>query len=291
MQPSIILQFMQSRSYCWTYFGQKTPDEVKSDLNDSGFVRYGIFQKEVCPDTQRAHLQGYCEFDRPIRLARFQRILPGVHCERRRGSRNRARNYCRKEDTRIDGPWEIGEWEAGGQGRRTDLTEIKARIEDGAGPRQIADEYFNQWVVYRRSFAAYRDLLQQPRQHITEVHILWGEAGSGKTRHVWELGLSVYPLPHPNGGSVWFDGYNGEQVLLLDDFYGWIPVHLLLKLGDRYPLRVPIKGGMTQFVSTKLYITSNKPWSDWYKWDELGHELKQAFNRRITTCVHMINER
>ncbi len=125
----------------------------------------------------------------------------------------------------------------------------------------------------------------------TELHILWGEAGSGKSRHVWELDAEVYPVPNPNGGSLWFDGYVGQDVVLLDDFYGWCPLHLLLKMADRYPLQVPIKGGHTEFVAKSLYITSNKPWREWYKWDELGNQLMAAFERRIVSCVKMIKER
>ena len=38
-----------------------------------------------------------------------------------------------------------------------------------------------------------------------------------------------------------------------------------LRICDRYPLRVEYKGGMTQFVSKTLIITSNREPRDWYK--------------------------
>lgn len=151
---------------------------------------------------------------------------------------------------------------------------------------EIAEEFFGDWCRHYKAFKRYKSLKVAVRDWPTEMHILWGEPGTGKTRSVWEKGLTVFPMPQPQGSSIWFDGYEGQDILLLDDYYGWLPLHLILKLGDRYPLRVPIKGGMVDFTSKYLYITSNKPWEEWYKWSELGNSLQGAFRRRIVSCVH-----
>ena len=47
-----------------------------------------------------------------------------LHLEQARATRAKARDYCRKEDTRIDGPWEHGDFDAGGQGKRNDILTI-----------------------------------------------------------------------------------------------------------------------------------------------------------------------
>lgn len=247
-------------------------------------IRYACGQIEKCPDTGKLHLQFFIQFEKVQRGATLMRLWPGVHLEMTKKPEE-TRDYCMKEISRIKGPWEFGEWLAMRSGKRTDLDEVKAAIDDGATELEIAENYFSAWCANNGAFRRYRTLKDETRSWKTLVIISWGDTGTGKTRAVYEAHNDVYDLPRPNGGSVWWDGYVGQEVVLLDDFYGWIPLHLLLKLGDRYPLQVPVKGGMTNFRPKYLYITSNRPWTEWYKWEELGYRLKDAFERRIDSCV------
>ena len=57
----------------------------------------------------------------------------------------------------------------------------------------------------------------------------------------------------------------GHEVVIIDEFYGWLPFDLLLRVCDRYPLLVETKGGQTQFVAKVIVITSNSLPSNWYK--------------------------
>lgn len=284
---------MQSRSYCWTLFEYESGEYVAGLFEECEWVKYSIHQEEKCPETDRRHLQGYSEFTGPIRIGRFKRLVGDtVHVERRRGSRDQAREYCQKEETRMSGPWEKGEFQKSGQGSRTDLSAVKRALDDGQGEGEIADEFFGAWCRYHKAFRAYKQLRLEPRTWKTNFEIHWGLPGTGKTRHVYDkYGHSaVYDLPRPNGGSVWFDGYDAEKhtVLLLDDFYGWVPLHMLLKWTDRYGLRVPIKGGMCQFLFKHVYITSNKPMGEWYDWDRFdgGGSLRLALERRVDKTTH-----
>jgi len=269
-----------SRSYCITFFG--SDDEFSNGLSKKeSRVRGAIYQRERCPSTGREHVQAYVEFTSPVRLSHLRKLWRNFHAEKRRGTREQAIEYCSKEESRIGETQTYGSMELQ-RGRRRDLEDIKSKIKEGASDLEIAESFFGDWVRYRKSFQAYRTLLACPRTWKTELIILWGKAGSGKTLQVYsenEKG-EVYDLPRPNGGSVWFDGYHHE-VLLLDDFYGWIPLHLLLKLADRYPMQVPCKGGMLNFNAKKLYITSNTHPDEWYKWNEFNNNLRQAFDRRI----------
>jgi hypothetical protein len=67
-------------------------------------------------------------------------------------------------------------------------------------------------------------------------------------------------------------------VVILDEFYGQLPFSYMLKLMDRYPLRVEVKGGVIHFRAKLLIITSNKPWTEFY---DLEHDWKPAFLRRL----------
>ncbi len=282
---------MTSRSYVWTLFDYGDPEDILRKLEASTWIRYSSFQEERCEETGRTHLQGYSEFNQSTRRNRIKDLLGnGLHCESRRGSRGQARDYTRKAETRIGGPWEHGNWTEGGQGTRNDLTEIKTALDTGEKARAIAEGWFGTWIIHHKAFDKYRGMLVEPRAHKTELAVHWGCPGTGKTRDVFSfadnLGFSVYVVPRPNGGSVWFDGYEQEEVILLDDFYGWIPLNLLLSLADRYPLKVPYKGGHVEFTSKVLFITSNSDLSSWYDWEKFPTDLRRALERRITVKYH-----
>lgn len=289
---------MQSRSYCFTLFQYDSPESIEEEMRNWPHIRCAVFQVESSPTTSRHHIQGYVEFTKPVRVNRLKTgSFVTAHYEKRRGTRAQAIVYCEKEESRVSGPYYIGNFRLE-PGKRNDLLECKEALDAGVDERTLAESHFGAWVRYRKSFAEYRSLRSPQRSWKTRVIIYWGVAGAGKTMSVYrESGGpggtdGVYDVPRPNGGSVWFDGFDPsrDSVVLLDDFYGWIPLHLLLKLGDRYPLRVPVKGGMVNFNPKKLYITSNSHWLDWYKWDSFDHNLQVAFERRIDEIKEFTEE-
>lgn len=83
------------------------------------------------------------------------------------------------------------------------------------------------------------------------------------------------------GSKVWFDGYDGEESILFDDFVGGPPVTLMLQILDIYPLRVEVKGGTVQAKWVRVYITSNLEVREW--WDgSMYPEHRAALERRLT---------
>ena len=58
----------------------------------------------------------------------------------------------------------------------------------------------------------------------------------------------------------WWDGYKQHECVIIDDFYGWIKYDDLLKICDRYPYQVPVKGSFEQFTSKYIWITSMWGW-------------------------------
>lgn len=126
-----------ARAYCYTFFlGENcrpvpcgidegdAPDPKNNRLHAR--LRYFICQREVCPETSRIHWQAYGEFNSPVKWTavfsairvrrgdqRFVELRRGeVHVERRRGRRDQARDYCRKQESRDprqdSGPFEFG---------------------------------------------------------------------------------------------------------------------------------------------------------------------------------------
>ena len=87
----------------------------------------------------------------------------------------------------------------------------------------------------------------------------------------------------------WWDGYDGDEILLIDDFYGQIKVARMLHLMRGYQCRLPIKGGFTYAMWQKVYITSNTHPNMWYNgWEKIPNEVKDAFFARITTITKVV---
>jgi hypothetical protein len=142
------------------------------------------------------------------------------------------------------------------------LDDIKEELDRGVTADDIAETHFSKWVIYRRSFEAYLTRKYTPRNWKTKVHVLWGITGTGKTRFAHDsIGVNTWWSP---GDFLWFDGYKDNQVVIIDDYRGEYPLPLFLKLLDRYPMRVPVKGGFTNWCPRKVYITSNVEPKVWY---------------------------
>ncbi len=82
------------------------------------------------------------------------------------------------------------------------------------------------------------------------------------------------------------DGYNGQDAILFDDFYGGVmPYGSFLKCLDRYRFSVMVKGSSTLKKWKVVIITSNKPPNEWYP----KYGLTEALKRRFTSTTQWIN--
>lgn len=276
-------------------------------------IRFLACQLELAPTTLRQHLQGLVVFKNARTLRGVKSSHPffaGAHLEPMRGTFDQARSYATKDETRLDGPWEWGEPLS--QGRRSDLERVRDEVLGGKLPSDVALEepelYIRvpRWleVVSAESFRrkavdAYASFIPQvdsvtselvPAQRAKEVVVLYGPPGTGKTSGAFSSAggqPQIFRLVIGDGTnkSVWFDGYRGEDCLLLDDFWGNLPVQFLLNLLDIYPLRVNIKGGHTWVNFSRVYITSNIPPWDWYTSGKVSPLLRAALFRRFTSVL------
>jgi len=214
------------------------------------------------------HLQGYVIFEKAKRITGLKKLNAQAHWEPRRGNHEQARDYCSKEESRVDGPWCCGdEPQDNNQGKRNDLALLKRKLDSGESEAQIAkaDDTFGVWARYSKVVARYQTLTGQQRNWPVYTHVIWGGAGLGKTRKVLELaGPTAYWLPRPAGQTAWFDGYIGQDTLVIDEFYGWLSLDLLCRVLDRYPFQVETKGGSVPLRISKCFITSNVPPAQWY---------------------------
>lgn len=152
---------------------------------------------------------------------------------------------------------------------------IQRKLQKGMSVQKIASDHFDCWCRYYKAFEQYRLLTTPGRdQTVTPtVVICFGPTGTGKSKWAIDNCPEAYWKPKGN----WWCGYTNQKSVVFDEFYGWLPYDLLLRICDRYPLEVETKGGAIQLVATTFVFTTNKHPEKWYK--DVYYE---AFKRRIT---------
>lgn len=247
-------------------------------------IKYLVWQLEKCPKTDKLHTQGYAEFDSPYRLNRIKEILgsKSAHIEKRIGTRDQARNYCMKPETRVEGPWERGVWEAGKQGARNDLKEISDAIKDGADFKKCFEINPGACLRYPKGIDRAINIFEKKEMIEKKVTVYWGKTNTGKTYKAWmEAGTEAWSKPH---GS-WFDGYEGQENVIIDEYDGDIPITTFLQILDKYPISVPIKGGFRTWKAKRIWITSNLEWKRWYPTADEKHI--EALERRLHSITEL----
>lgn len=238
-------------------------------------VRYVIIGVERAPTTGTRHYQGYLELNKAYTYSRIQTTIGEAHLEARAGTPQQAADYC-KEDG------DFHEWgEISQQGNRSDISEAVGTLLS-YGPRQTAIAHPEQFVRYHRGFQAlFQTTLSNAPREAPTVSFLYGPPGCGKTRLAFGDGDGVAKLCLARG---WFDGYNGEPSVIFDDLDGaasHLSVSELLNYLDRYPVLVPVKGGHMPLVATRIWVTSNRHWKQWYDWSDRAAQYL-ALCRRFT---------
>lgn len=270
---------MTARSWVFTWNNPDVEQIDWQDLDKNEKVRYASWQLESGENGTK-HFQGYVELSGPQRLSGVRNILGKAHWEPRRGTRQQARAYTRKEESRLSGPWEYGQWSGGGQGARTDWAGLKDKLKSGASELDILEDNPREFFMYNRGIQRALSLLPtKKRTWKTEVYLLVGPTGTGKS--YWAFTEQSEKKGYVKQRSNWWDGYNGEADVILDDFYGWLPFDELLRLGDENPLLIQTKGGQAQFLAKRVFITSNRSPDLWYSSEKVRPYLA-AFYRRVT---------
>lgn len=155
------------RGWCFTI--NNAPNDYRLTFLAEKMV-YCVYQWEVGTLGHTPHIQGYLELKNATRMPSVKVLLGSqtVHLEVRRGTRDQARNYCMKEDTRLPGgpelagPFEFGEWKAVAQGERNDLNAVKEALDAGNSMKSISQNFFPQFVRNERGFKRYMAINAPP---------------------------------------------------------------------------------------------------------------------------------
>lgn len=261
----------QGKYWCFTDF------ELVQDYSFLGaeYVCYGV---ETCPETERVHHQGYCEFKSNQRLKALKLKGPNnFHWETRRGTQEQAIKYCKglcEGKTPNEIFVESGTKKESKQGERSDIAIVKSLISEGKGMRDIIEEVSSYQALRHAEIVL--KYFEEPRRDPPIVYWYYGPTGTGKSRAAFaEAGEDAWVSM---GTGKWWEGYDGHKSIILDDFRGdFCTFHELLRILDRYEYRVQCKGGSRQLVAEHIWITCPLP--PWEVYSVADEKMDQLLRR------------
>lgn len=181
-----------------------------------------------------------------------------------------------------------------GQGRRSDINDLADLIHSGGTIDDVVT--FHPTAMLRmpggiqRSIQIARDA-SAPTSRKLDVYVIFGPTGTGKSHGVISTVRDLYVVDSTMIGSngIWWDGYTGQNNVLLDEYNNWLTSDSLLRHLDVYTMRVQTKGSSIKVWYENLYITSNiPPWLWKSKGASFPVKHRGALLRRIKTIAEML---
>lgn len=241
-------------------------------------IVYSKGQLERCPLTNELHWQFTVCYEKKVRPRTVKATLGDkVHCEL--SNSEQTLKYVWKDETSEGRRWEWGKLPFK-RNSKPDWDKIKqaakeGRLDDDAIPSSV-------FVCNYASLKKIKMDYMQGEAIQKDVNVFWGETGVGKSRRAWyEAGLDAYPKTPT---TKFWDGYQGQGKVVIDEFTGQIEITHMLRWLDRYPVLVETKGSGTVLKASKIWITSNLHPTDWYK--TVPDVQLEALLRRLN-IVHM----
>lgn len=269
----------KDRVWAFTEYDMDMDFEEILDQNEN--IRWIGCGWEICPTTLRPHWQGCVYLHNACgSLETMKEILPEAHwgMKKKHATFEDNVNYCSK-----GGLFE--EWgDKPDQGKRIDLIELKERIMDGASVDDIALENPVAFHQYGRTLERLQTirLRRQHRTWYTQGIWVWGPSGVGKSHMAFE-NYSYETHYIKNLNEDWWDGYTGQEVVILNEYKGQLTLGEIFDLVDKWPKTVKYRNREpVPFLAKTVYITSSK--NPYEMYTSLGKEEKSIqFERRFKT--------
>lgn len=275
----------QERSRTWSITGWKEPSFNELQM------RYLVYGKEICPETQKLHYQTYVYFNNQKTFKQVLKFFPSgdFRVEKSRGDFKENLAYCTKDDDFV----EFGDRPS--QGKRCDLEDVRDRMIRGeTDPDRICVESPMLYHQYGRTLEKLNDIFMRERWERKQMCIgawYYGPTGVGKS-HIafYDYNPSTHYLYPEDGG--WWDAYKQQRTVIFNDFRGSIPYDMMLKLCDKWPVAVRRRGREPiPFTSTMIIVTSSLHPKDIYH-NRADNDCIEQLLRRFTVifCPNKFSE-
>lgn len=232
-------------------------------------AKYLVAGKEV-GENGTPHYQGFVYFDTVKSFAQVKDYHSTCHWEYMKGTPEEAATYCKKDgDFYEEGEIPMSQKRKGDKGKEA-IEERWALAKAGRFEELPPEQIKTYEYIYRKS------LVVEDRNELTNIWIQ-GPSGCGKSSYVRE----TYPEFYTKPMSKWWDGYNGEDVVLLDDFdpnHGKYLSYFLKIWADHYAFNAEVKGGMLKIRPKVVIVTSQYTIDSCFE----SQEERDAISRRFS---------
>lgn len=147
----------------------------------------------------------------------------------------------------------------GGGGSRMEetLEEALVMLRAGVEPLEVCERlHILRELTRVEKMAAHLAKRQRTEGRDVQTEYHYGVSGGGKSTAVRLANPGAYWKVADS--SVWWDGYSGQDVIIIDDIRARdFPATMLLRILDGNPLSLQVKGGYVQANWTRVIITSN----------------------------------
>lgn len=260
---------MRARAYVFT-INNWTEEQYQAlfDLD----CQYLVVGEEV-GEQGTPHLQGFVYFKLQKSFNVVRKLIPG-HIEKAVAIAQ-AIEYCKK-----DGKFrEKGNPPIGAVGKKCTMEERAKRN------KRLRDTPLNELVEngeihiseVRKLKNARLDLAQEGAAYEHDDvrgEWYWGEPKTGKSHKARTENPGLYIKSQ----NKWWDGYQGEEVVLLDDLDTETLGHYLKIWADKWACTGEVKGGTVALRYKKFIVTSNYPPEHFWPADE---QMQKAVRRRF----------
>lgn len=284
------LTFNNPQEHGWTH------EAIREVLRTFKTMCYWCMADEIGANEQTPHTHLFLNLSPSnCRFSTLKSKFPGAHIEKVLGTSRENRDYIRK-----DGKWkdsekgttsipdtfeEFGECPEERQGKSREADKILELLKDGADNLEVIEAVPSAMKIIdkvERTRSMLRDVQFSKSWRDLTVTYIFGKTGSGKTRSVmdqfgYENCYRVTDYKHP------FDTYDGQDVLIFEEFWGGLKHGDMLNYLDGYPLLLPCRYFNRQACFTKVFIITNIPPDGQYL--NIDLESRRAFYRRIHRVI------
>lgn len=261
-------------------------------LSNISSLKYCIFQLEKGEEGTE-HLQGFISFTSGRRFRTVKDILPIAHIEKAMGTNSQCRDYCSKEESRVAGPWEFGEFCE--ERERTDCREFISLASSGISKTKIANllpsQYVNHLNKIDEIYAHRMSETYSRRCRRVKVTYIYGPTGAGKTSMIRKNLKKDETFWVQNYDLSMFTNYNYENNIVFDEFTGDIKISTLNPILDVGPVQLRGLRTIKYGAYHNVFIVSNYPPTALYTDVQIeSPDVFATFMRRIHTIVYIDKE-
>ncbi len=272
----------QSKRWCYTLNNPVQPIPWNELTQE-----YHVYGEEV-GESGTKHYQGYVCFKTAKRLTQLKELNCNAHWEPARGNNQQAADYCKKDGKVVEfGTLPLDKHVKGSRAGNKANSDKWRAISDHAKSGNLSwidENYPKPFVQGYRNLVAIKKDFTKRLPDLPDVCGIWyhGEAGVGKTTLITKL----YPEAYLKRLNKWFDGYNHEEVVVVDDiddthsFMGYE----LKKLGDKFCYMVEVKNASQYIRPKRCAVTSQYTIDEiWSKDPKTAAALKRRFKEVLVT--------